>query len=349
MIKNNTIIATLLVYLLLIPNFSTWAAGIGNDANPSSMAATLNAFYLPTPMIFATRQPYGGNICTLDSNTGTNGFKSASAKWRNPSIAGTINLGESYEIQRTNISGIGVIARLGAQFDDQSRAPAGTIVGDQYRTITQTVNSGAKSVIFGNKYWGLVTIPGEPLIPGTYNLGQAETMVDVWCQSVDGSNDAHGGGYLSGTVVINAPTCYLGPEVASIMTLNLGNYGWSDVRNLSVGSNFGSAAKLLTMECKEGSWPKVTVSDKNNSNNSSTIVSLTNPDSASTAQGVGVQIFLNNQSIAQQLATKINLTSSKLTEDKTINLPIEFKYIKTSETISTGEANAIVDLTFTYD
>lgn len=346
--KNNRKIPQLLLGLLVIFSNLAWAAGTGSDANPSSISATFTAFYSPTPTILVTRTPYGGLVCSLSS--ATNGFTSASAKWRSPNIAGTISSdGYTYEIQRTNISGVGLIARFGAQFDSQSPVAANTVIRSQYNTITATTSSGAKEVSLGRKYWALVSIPGEPLIPGTYSLGQAETMVDVWCKAANAGNDTHGGGYVSGTVVINSPTCYFGSDVSSVTTINMGQYQWSEVRNLNVGSSFGSASKNLSMECQAGSWPKVTISDKNNNNNSSSIISLTNPNASSTAKGIGVQIFINNQSVAQQLAKNINLTPSKLTTNETINLPVEFKYIKTSDTISTGEANAIVDLTFTYD
>ncbi|AWM79863.1 hypothetical protein DKL61_05530 [Gammaproteobacteria bacterium ESL0073] len=345
--KNRTI-NKLLGSLLFFFSIHSWAAGVGSDANPSSIGTTFTAFYSPTPQVIASRTPYGGRVCSLSSST--NGFTSASAKWRSPNIAGTMSYdGYTYEIQRTNISGIGAIVRLGAQFTNSSYAQANTVIGSQYKTITATTSSGAQNVFFGIKYWALVTIPGEPLVPGTYSLSQSETMVDVWCQAVTSNNDAHGGGYMSGTIVINAPTCSLGSDISSIITLDLGQHQWIDVRNLSVGSNFGSVSKSLSMQCQAGAWPKLLVSDKNNNNNHSTIVSLTNPSASSTAQGVGVQLFINNQSTPQQLATKVSLAPAKLTKETTIELPLQFKYIKTSESVSTGEANAIIELTFTYD
>lgn len=348
MIKSNSKFGKVCASFFSLLSMQAWAAGVGSDANPSSIGTTFTAVYSPVPKIIATSQPYAGRVCSLSS--AKNGFTSADAKWRAPNIAGTMTSGGyTYEIQRTNISGIGAIARLGAQYYDSGYAAPNTVIGPEYRTITATNSSGAQNVILGRKYWALVTIPGEPLIPGSYNLDQSETMVDIWCKSVTGSNDAHGGAYLSGKVVINAPTCDFGADTASVNTINLGQYQWTDVRRLTTGTNFGSASKILTMSCQAGSWPKVVVSDKNNNNNNSTIISLTNPNAASTAKGVGVQLFLNNQSIAQQLATQINLTPTKLASDTTINLPLEFKYIKTSEAVSTGQANAIVDLTFTYN
>ncbi len=348
MIQNNRVIYKLWCSLLFVFSIHSWAAGVGSDANPSSIATTFTAFYSPTPKIIASRTPYGGIVCSLNSST--NGFTKALAKWRNPNIVGTINSdGYTYEIQRTNISGIGVVARMGAQYSESSYAAANTVIGAEYNTITATTSPGAQNVVFGRKYWALVTIPGEPLIPGTYSLGQTETMVDVWCQAVNSSNDTHGGGYLTGTIVINAPTCSLGSDVSSVITLELGQYQWADVRKINVGTNFGSVSKSLTMQCQAGSWPKLTVSDKNDNSNSSTTISLTNPSSSTTAQGVGVQLFINNQSTPQQLATKVNLAPAQLTKDTAIELPLQFKYIKTSNTVSTGEANAIVDLTFTYD
>lgn len=347
MINNDKRIIALLVSLYAIFSTSAWAAGVGSDNNASSIGVTFTAFYSTTPSLLTSREPYGGTVCSLSS--ASNGFTSASAKWRTPNIAGTISTGGyTYEIQRTNISGIGAIARMSAQFDG-GPVDAKTVIGSQYKTFTTTTSSGAKEVNFGYKYWALVTIPGEPLVPGTYSLGRAQTMVDVWCKAKTSSNDTHGGGYLSGTIVINSPTCYFGSDISSVTTLNLGEFQWSNLRNLATGSNFGSVTKSLSMECQAGSWPKVTISDKNNNNNSSTIISLTNPTASSTAQGVGVQLFINNQATPQKLATKINLAPSKLTSKQTIDLPLEFKYIKTSDTLSTGEANAIVDLTFTYD
>lgn len=348
MIQNNKATNRFWVSLLMVFSISSWAAGVGSDANPSSIDTTFTAFYYPLSMPFATRTPYGGNVCSLSS--ATDGFTNVLAKWRSPNIAGTLTLGgETYEIQRTNISGIGVIAKMESTFTSNQLNSPVQVIGSTYKNISASVSTGSAEVYFGRKFWGLVNIPNEPLIPGTYSIGQAETMVDVWCQAVNSSNDTHGGGYLAGTIVINAPTCYLGPEVSSIITLDLGQHQWLDVRNLSVGSNFGSAYKSLSMQCKAGSWPKLTVSDKNDNSNNSTIISLTNPSDASTAQGVGVQLFINNQTVAQPLATKVNLAPAQLTKDTLIELPLEFKYIKTSNAVSTGEANAIVDLTFTYD
>lgn len=348
MIQNNRAIYKLWYSLLFIFSIPSWAAGVGSDANPSSIGTTFTAFYSPTPKIIVSKEPYGGTVCSL--NSATNGFTSATAKWRTPNIVGTINTGGyTYEIQRTNISGIGAIARLGAQYTNSNYAAANTVIGSQYNTITATTSSGAQNVILGRKYWALVSIPGEPLIPGTYSLSQTDTMVDVSCQAVTSSNATNGGAYLSGTIVINSPTCSLGSDISSVITLDLGKYQWADVRRLSVGNNFGSVSKSLSMQCQAGSWPKLTVSDKNDGSNNTTTISLTDPSASSTAQGVGVQLFINNQSTPQQLATKVNLAPAQLTKDTTIDLPLEFKYIKTSSTVSTGQANAIVDLTFTYD
>lgn len=348
MIQRNKIISGLLASVLSLCSISSWGAGVGDDDNPSSISATFKAFNSPTPQIITTRTPYGGRLCTLSSEK--NGFKAALAKWRSPNIAGSISDGGyTYEIQRTNIPGVGAIARLEGIFIENQLGKATQVIGAIYKPITATVSSGAKAVFFGSKYWALVSIPGEPMVPGSYNLGKAETMVDVWCQAIDASNDTHGGGSLTGTVVINAPTCSLSSDVSSVMTLDLGQYQWIDVRNLSVGSNFGSVYKTLSMQCDAGTWPKLTISDKNDNSNNSTIISLTNPSASTTAKGVGVQVFINNQSIAQPLASKVNLTPNQLNKETQVDLPLQFKYIKTSDPVSAGEANAIVDLTFTYD
>ena len=346
MIKN-TKITQLILGLLPIFSTTVWSTGVGYDANPTSITTSATAFSASTPTLLATANPSGGTLCSLSSSA--DGFKSASAKWRNPNVAGTFSSGGyTYQIQRTNISGIGVVARLGATFDSGASTNTAQTIGPEYKTIATTA-TGSSQVNFGDRYWGLVTIPGEKLVPGTYSLGEAETMVDVWCQASDASNDTHGGGYLTGKLLIDAPTCSFVSDVSSVMNVDLGKYLWVDVRNLSVGNNFGSATKPLSMECQAGTWPKLTITDKNNSSNSTSIISLTSPTASTTAKGIGVQIFINNQSTAQRLATQINLTPSTLASSQTIDLPIEFKYIKTSKTFSSGEANAIVDLTFTYD
>lgn len=337
-----------LIYLSIIISMPCFAAGVGNDANPSGLSTTFTAFYSSTPTIVKEVTPYGGLVCSI--NGSNDSFIRATAKWRNANIAGTINAGGyTYHIQRTNIPGIGVILRLGAYYSGANIAKALYPIDAIYKTITEGDAKGATNVYLGHKYWALVTIPGESLIPGKYTLDQSHTMVDVWCHSMTGENDAHGGGYASGTVVINSPTCDFGSDMSSVTTLDLGQHQWTDIRNLAVGSNFGSVSKVLRMNCQSGAWPKVVVSDKNDSSNHSTVIGLTNPNDESTAKGVGVQLFLNNQATAQQLATQINLTPSKLTSTQTIDLPLEFKYIKTSSTVSTGQANAIVDLTFTYN
>lgn len=352
MIKNK-IIRKLIFFTCLLAStqVQVWAGGIGYDSNPSSMAGTLVVYNTTTPKIVVERSPYGGGLCELTSGTSVaNGYRTASAKWRNPNIAGTItNGGYTYEIQRTNIPGIGVIARMEATFVENQLDTAKVPISQLYQTITSSVNAGAASVHFGRKYWALVLIPGEPIVPGSYSLGQSETMVDVWCQANDASNDAHGGGYLTGVVEIKVPTCALGADVSSPITMDLGQHQWAEINSLSVGSNFGSVSKSVTLECQAGTWPKLTVSDKNNNNNHSMIVGLTDPSAETTAQGVGVQIFLNNQSTPQQLATKVNLVSDRLTKDITISLPLQFKYVKTSETVSPGEANAIIDMSFEYN
>ncbi|WP_392551455.1 fimbrial protein [Orbus wheelerorum] len=347
MIKRKQRMNRLLLSLLAVFSVPMPAAGVGYDSNPSSITTQVTAFYAPTPTLLASVTPSGGQACSLSS--AENGFTSVSSKWRSPSIAGTFSSGGyTYQIQRTNISGVGVVARLGATFDGGANSSLAQVIGPEYKTIATTGVSSAQ-VDLGDKYWGLVTIPGDPLIPGTYELGQAETMTDVWCQSDDASNDSHGGSYLSGQVVIDSPTCYFGPEVSSVINIDLGQHLMADVRSLGVNRNFGSATKSLSMACQAGSWPKLTISDKNNSSNNSDIITLTDPSGARTAQGFGVQVFLNNQSTAQKLATQLNLTPSALSSDSTINLPIEFKYIKTSTEFSSGEANAIVDFTFTYN
>ncbi|WP_392564013.1 hypothetical protein RHO13_12675 [Orbus wheelerorum] len=347
MIKRKQRMNRLLLSLLAVFSGPVLAAGMGYDSNPSSITTKVTAFYIPTPTLLASVTPSGGQVCSLSS--ADNGFTSVSSKWRSPSIAGTFSSGGyTYQIQRTNISGVGVVARLSTTFDGGSSSSLAQVIGPEYQTIA-TTGTGSAQVNLGDKYWGLVTIPGEPLIPGTYELGQAETMTDVWCQSDDAGNDAHGGSYLTGQVVIDSPTCYFGPDVSSVINIDLGQHLMADVRSLSKSSTFGSATKSLTMACQAGSWPKLTITDKNNSSNNSDIITLSNPTDARTAKGFGVKVFLNNQSTAQKLATQLNLTPSALSSDSTINLPIEFKYVKTDQTFSSGEANAIVDFTFTYD
>lgn len=139
-------------------------------------------------------------------------------------------------------------------------------------------------------------------------------------------------------------------------TVQMGTLTRQAFSGLAVGQNIepGNTA-TLNLSCDKDVIPFVTISDNNNPANVSDIISLSSPTATTTAKGVAYQAFYNNQ--RQSLGpkspdkgTKNQFQVGQITtaDNQAVPVALQFKYLKTSNTVTAGDANASVTLTFSY-
>ncbi|VXD00400.1 conserved exported hypothetical protein [Enterobacterales bacterium 8AC] len=121
-----------------------------------------------------------------------------------------------------------------------------------------------------------------------------------------------------------------------------------------VNGNFGEYSSTVELSCDSGVTPWMTISDASNAGNTSNVIKLS-PDS--TASGVGVQVFYNNQPMAKLLgldsSSKGNPNQFQVNNKTTgngqyVSVPLQFKYIRTEQVVTPGDANAAATVTFSY-
>lgn len=121
-----------------------------------------------------------------------------------------------------------------------------------------------------------------------------------------------------------------------------------------VNSNFGEYLTAVNLMCDSDVTPWMTLSDASDGSNNTDTIKLS-PDS--TAEGIGVQVFYNNSPTAILLGldstSKGNPQQFQVGNKATMNgqifdIPLNFKYIRTQETVKAGDANAAATVTFSY-
>ncbi len=194
-------------------------------------------------------------------------------------------------------------------------------------------------------------------IPGVLNAGQfilpGQDIAKVKCYRNGILRDSATIRTAPVTMTIKARSCRI---QTGEQTVQMGTLTRQAFSGLAVGQNIepGNTA-TLNLSCDKDVIPFVTISDNNNPANVSDIISLSSPTATTTAKGVAYQAFYNNQ--RQSLGpkspdkgTKNQFQVGQITtaDNQAVPVALQFKYLKTSNTVTAGDANASVTLTFSY-
>lgn len=296
---------------------------------------------------FLTDWAEGGtdtNICTTDGQY----QKPIQARFKRADNAGTIAdpvTGKTHTIQKTNIDGIGLIAFTDAAYGAGNRSSRTNSPVSSTWTDISSPQSGAEAKEGSLTRWGyrLVTIPGKAK-PGTYNLNRDFSEVAVACNGSQGTDT--GTVQLSGKVTVRAPTCKF-PDIRGSIDINMKSFDWAEVDKMAYRETFGASDVTWKVHCDSQAMPKVMFTDRNNPGSWSEYITLTNPSAPTTAQGIGYQVGLHGSSRGYSMGTFYDIANS-VSDSGNYFMVLAFRYIKVADKVRPGEANAILDMTVTY-
>lgn len=339
--------------LLLATTVMMTGAGTGAFAAGQSVTLDLGNYTFEAGEVgdlqnrFLTDWAEGGTdttICTTDGQY----QKPIQARFKRADNAGTIAdpvTGKTHTIQKTNIEGIGLIAFTDAAYGAGNRSSrTNSPVGSTWTDIGRAQH-GAEAKEGSLTRWGyrLVTIPGKAK-PGTYSLNRDISEVSVACNGSQGTDT--GTVQLSGKVTVRAPTCKF-PHIRGGTDVRMKEVNWEEVNKTGVNGTFASREDVWMVNCDSGVLPKVMFTDQNKPANRSNVITLTKPTASTTAQGIGYQVTGFGGYQAYNMGTYFDV-GNKQTESGDYVMPLVFRYIKTSNQVTPGEANAILDMTVTY-
>lgn len=252
--------------------------------------------------------------------------------------------GVNYTIFSTNMDGIGWI--MGAK---DTWAPAWTPL-----TLKETIvypypgQSAPQTNIGATIQFAFVKLPGY-LSPGSHVL-PPQKIADFKCYYNNNLLQTAAVNVDTATINIAALTCNV--TSAKNVPIPLGIFTTAELP--AVGQNFGSYSTDVQLNCDSGVTPWMTISDASNSNNTSNVIKLT-PNS--TASGVGVQVFFNNEGAAKSLGldssskgnkNQFQVNNKTTRNGQVVSVPLLFKYLRTEEKLNVGTANATATVTFSY-
>ncbi|WP_145525818.1 fimbrial protein [Yersinia rohdei] len=256
----------------------------------------------------------------------------------------TVLDGVTYTIFSSNIDGIGWV--MGAK---DTAAPAwapltsAEVVVYPFGSKTEPVNNLGANIRFA-----FVKIPG--FLPNGTNTFTGQKIANFNCYLNNALVQSSSIRVNTTAIIVAALSCEV--NTAKNVPIPLGAFMTNDLPAIS--KNFGDFSTNVELSCDSGVVPWMTISDASNSSNTSNIIQLS-PDS--TAAGVGVQVFYNNQATAKPLgldtSSKGNLNqfqvgSKTSSSGQAVSIPLRFKYIRTEETVTPGDANAAATVTFSY-
>lgn len=257
----------------------------------------------------------------------------------------TIN-GSTYTIYTTNIPGIGWI--MGVR---DPNAPLWTPLTNSELQIypypggpvSDSYNLGA------NVQFAFVKLPGS-LAVGT-NTFPRQQIATVYCYPNDSNPRESANIYVDTTQIkVQALACQV--TTAKNVAIPLGEFTLNQLP--PVNGNFGEFSSTVELSCDSGLTPWMTISDASNAGNTSNVIKLS-PDS--TASGVGVQVFYNNQTVAKSLGmdtsskgnpNQFQINNKTTSNGQHVSVPLQFKYIRTEQVVKPGDANAAATITFSY-
>ncbi|HBE9180242.1 fimbrial protein [Serratia fonticola] len=252
--------------------------------------------------------------------------------------------GVTYTIFESKMAGIGWI--MGAKDTAATQwtplKSTETVVYPYPNSSSQTNNLGA------NVRFAFVKLPGN--IPMGVNTFSKQEIAKFKCYL---RNQLVQTALISvNTATINVASLACKVNSAKNVPIPLGIFMSNDLP--AVSKNFGNFSTSVDLSCDSGVIPWMTISDASNSNNTTDIINLS-PDS--TATGIGVQVFYNNQTVAKPLgldstskgnSNQFQVGNKTTGNGQLVSIPLQFKYIRTQEVVTPGDANAAATVTFSY-
>ncbi|WP_392562414.1 fimbrial protein [Orbus sturtevantii] len=352
--NNNKPIISLLFSLLTIFSMPVYSKLVQDKAEHQSTGGTIKTAEVSdskTQVELGIRAGTGGDICyTTDTNEIINNI---SIKLKNPDLIGTYSYDNSiYPIQNSGIPGIGVITDIKLVrkiFNNVIATPGPISDQPQNFTVSET------GISYGDKKWIFIYLPEAVGIKaGSYNLLEYKEQLATEVTCTSSNNDTLNSiAYPASTLTITAPTCTIDDKMAS--NFPFGEIDIAEFQLLKPGENYSkSFTRKVTLDCPLNSWPAVKIRDQSDTANNTNTVFLTGAkdEKSGTAKGIGVQVFADltntGSETLQTLNTVINISQNRLKGQKTFSPTFTFKYVRTNEKLTAGEANAVVDLVFIY-
>ncbi|MBW5407589.1 fimbrial protein [Morganella morganii] len=253
--------------------------------------------------------------------------------------------GSTYTIFSSEMAGIGWI--MGAR---DNGTQIWTPLTNSETTVYPFAGGGTGgSTSFGaNIRFAFVKLPGN--LPIGVNTFPNQKIADFRCYR--NTSLIETAKILVNTTNINVQA--LACEVTSNKTVSVLLGTFSKAELPSVGSNFGGASTIVNLSCDSGVIPWMTLSDASDPSNVSNIIKLS-PDS--TAEGIGVQAFYDDEPTAKLLGldssskgnpNQFQIGNKTSSNGQVITVPLSFKYIRMQETVKAGDANAVATVTFSY-
>lgn len=266
----------------------------------------------------------------------------------------TISLeGTTYDIFETNIEGIGWI--MG--FKDKNASQWSPLTSKAVRVYPFQPPYEGEPGFYGTATLGAqirfayVKVPGN-LTHGEYTI-QSQNLATFSCRYLkSGQTDTAIVSSAETTITLAPLTCNV--INSRNVSIPLGDFYLNELPG--VNRNFGQFNTTVDLHCDKGIIPAMTISDVSDASNTSDIITLS-PDS--TAKGVGVQVFYNNETMAKHLGPDssnkgntnqffINNGQTTTENNQMIHIPLNFKYIQTMPDVVPGSANATATVTFSY-
>ncbi|WP_422528274.1 fimbrial protein [Serratia fonticola] len=253
--------------------------------------------------------------------------------------------GSTYTIFTSNMPGIGWI--MGAR---DPNAPLWTPLTNSDTQVYPFVGGGTNNTVTLGAYvqFAFVKLPGN--LPVGANMFPSQKIATFSCyqnevlmQSAD---------ILVNTTQINVQALACQVTTAKNVAIPLGEFSLEQLP--PVNGNFGEFSSTVELSCDSGLTPWMTISDASNTGNTSNVIKLS-PDS--TASGVGVQVFYNNQTVAKSLGldtsskgnpNQFQVNNKTTSNGQHVSVPLQFKYIRTEQVVTPGDANAAATVTFSY-
>ncbi len=196
--------------------------------------------------------------------------------------------------------------------------------------------------------FAFVKLPGT--LPAGSNLFNGGKIADFKCYQ--GNNLAATASISVNSTSINVKALSCKVSTPDTVSIALGEHITTSLP--AVNGTFGGYPVEVQLNCQKGVVPWMTITDVSNSGNTTNILQLT---ADSTAKGVGVQVFYNNEGVAKRFgpdrASKGNtnqffLGGKTATDNSLVSIPLNFKYIRTQSAVTPGTANAAATVTFSY-
>ncbi|WP_349886451.1 fimbrial protein [Pantoea ananatis] len=251
----------------------------------------------------------------------------------------------NHTIYRTSIDGIGIVlkARMVPNVISGASSYGMLPIASSDTKLTSTSVLGIGYVQTSLQYKFVTT--GEPVAPNVYNftlsMGNAQ-MKDLLSPAYPVPVNANVSAF-----VINNKGCEI---LTRSLIANMGIVGSQQLP--VVGSVYTGEPVTVSLQCDDNVAVEAIFSDLTDLTNTTTILNLTGQ---SDAQGVGVELLLNNTTTPVQFSYPARYTGAPgrnllktASESRHLSFQITPRYIRTGN-LTPGVANATAALTFVYN